>query len=192
MTVATTDVPTLDRALTQTGRVLGGVSREQFALPTPCAKWNVQQLINHIIGGAFLFTEIAQGRAVTAETEPPDFAAGDYMATWEQAKGALIAAWKEPGVMDRMMTFPFGELPAPAGLNVELMESVVHCWDLAKATGQSGSLDEDLANAVYSFVHQVVPTAIRTPDGHPFAPAADVPSDAPIYSRLAGFVGRQP
>ena len=77
MTVAT-EVPTLDRALTQTGRVLGGVSREQFALPTPCAKWNVQALINHIIGGAFLFTEIAQGRAVTAETEPPDFAAGDY------------------------------------------------------------------------------------------------------------------
>ena len=40
-----------ERATSRAAVVMAGVSAGQLDGPTPCAKWDVQQLIDHIVGG---------------------------------------------------------------------------------------------------------------------------------------------
>ena len=42
----------------------------------------------------------------------------------------------KPGAIDRMVTLPFGTLPGPVVLELLKFDLLVHCWDLATATGQ--------------------------------------------------------
>lgn len=45
----------LERAHAATGAVFDGVRDDQWALPTPCAAWDVRALANHLVGGYRLF-----------------------------------------------------------------------------------------------------------------------------------------
>ena len=46
-----TSLSDLERALYQAHNIVSGVSPSQFNEGTPCAKWNVKDLLNHMVGG---------------------------------------------------------------------------------------------------------------------------------------------
>ncbi len=48
-----TDDPVVlfERATTRAAAVMAEVSTQQLGGPTPCADWDVQQLIDHMVGG---------------------------------------------------------------------------------------------------------------------------------------------
>jgi uncharacterized protein (TIGR03086 family) len=52
---------------------------------------------------------------------------------------------RQAGTLDRTFDFGFAQMPAPMGLGMMLMETTVHGWDLAKATGQDTAIDPDVA-----------------------------------------------
>src|SRR5438093_1007842 len=54
---------TLERAANATSAIARGVRPEQFDSPTPCGDWNVEQLMNHLIGSLEYFTARAGVRA---------------------------------------------------------------------------------------------------------------------------------
>jgi uncharacterized protein (TIGR03083 family) len=56
-----TEAVALYRASTDRAVVVAEAVRpEQLALPTPCAEWTVQQLIDHLVGGtAYLLAAVA-------------------------------------------------------------------------------------------------------------------------------------
>jgi uncharacterized protein (TIGR03086 family) len=71
------------------------------------------------------------------------------------------------------------------------VETLVHGWDLATATGQRlpGSADA-LAEGVLDFSRALL---ARLPEGrHPFAPPRPVADDAPALDRLVALLGRDP
>src|SRR5436190_21210885 len=47
---------TLDRSRVEFRRVLAGVAHEHWELATPCEEWNVQELVNHVLGGNVRYT----------------------------------------------------------------------------------------------------------------------------------------
>jgi Mycothiol maleylpyruvate isomerase N-terminal domain len=51
----------LTQACESTRSILGNVTREQLALPTPCEDWPVQDLIDHIAAATRFFADIAGG-----------------------------------------------------------------------------------------------------------------------------------
>jgi hypothetical protein len=69
-------------------------------------------------------------------------------------------------------------------------EFTVHAWDLSRVTGLGNELDPLLAEAALDWYLLNVPADAR-PAGGPFAPAVTVDDDAGVYTRLAGFAGRQ-
>lgn len=183
----------LQKAFTSTAAVLANVKTDQLDDPTPCASWKVRDLLNHVVGGTYFFAAIAETGQPPADQEaPPDFASGDFNASFEEGAKRAVAAFRAEGAMEKQMTLPFGQLPGSVFVNIAATDSFAHGWDLARATGQGTDLDPDLARQLLENARAFLPDAMRGPDGQaPFGPRVEVPESAPPADQLAGFLGRR-
>lgn len=180
----------LQQAIDSTRSVLVNVQPDQLGSPTPCALWDVSRLINHIVGGQFFFTTMAKGDAVSSDP-PPDFSAGDFKATFEQASSACIEAFNSEGAMERIMHLPFGDLPGSVFVGIAATDTFVHGWDLARATGQNSDLAPELAAGLLAGIESSFPDAFRGPEGEAlFGYAQPAPDGASNADLLAAFTGR--
>lgn len=167
------------------------VAPDTLAAPTPCTDWDVRALLSHVLGGDHGYAALLRG----ADTE--QFMAVrkafvlDEAALVPQAEAsgeALIAAFSEPGALERTVAHPIGEIPATRLLGMRLTEWVVHGWDLARAIGADEHMDEGLAADLYE---QLSPRAAEFARGTFFSPGAGVPPEAPIQVRLLDLLGRR-
>lgn len=179
----------LSAALDAAGKLIAGVSGEQWAGPTVCTELNVRDLVLHMVDGNAYFAGLLSGLApADARAEPagPD---ADLVARHRDAAARLLAAFAQPGVLERPVTIPAGTMPGAGALNIRIIEMLVHGWDLAQATGQPiAVLPEELAAVVLPFSHRAldaIPEAAR-----PFAPSVPVPDDSPSLVRLVALLGR--
>jgi len=182
----------VERACGSTQAVLAAVSATDLDRPTPCASWTVSGVIEHVLGSAAYFAELAEVGAVAddAETAQP---IGDFHDTFGRTAASLVAAFDAPGALDKIMKMPIGDLPGSVCIWIASGDIFAHGWDLAKATGQSTDLDPELAEILLRRLSTMLPDSMRGPEGKaPFGPKVDVPSSAPAADRLAGFLGRTP
>jgi len=169
--------------------IIGGVKTDQLAHTTPCSEWNVQQLINHNLKVAQLLYNVLTGG-------PPvnDLAVNDPLPE-EGARDAFLASTervlrviKAPGMLERVVSTPFGDMPAGNFLMFPFGDILIHKWDLAKATNQDPSMDSSMAEVVYR-VWAPVLDGMR---GEAFGPAVTVPANASQRDKLLGLTGRVP
>src|SRR5450432_563285 len=100
-------------AAARTGALIGATRADQLESSTPCRTWTARELINHIVGGQYVFAGAAAGAPLPdLSAGAPDFAAGDAVAAQRDAIGAASAAFADPGLGERMAELPFGTLPA--------------------------------------------------------------------------------
>jgi uncharacterized protein (TIGR03086 family) len=176
----------LAQALHATDELVAGVQGDQWTAATGCPGWSVRDLLNHLVGGNEAVA------AVLREEVPPDVddhLGEDPMMAYRRSGEALLAAFAEPGVFDKVVTVPAGTVPVAVALHLRLTELLVHSWDLARATGQpTTGLPEDLAEQELSFSR--VQLEKLPPGRSPFAPPQPVQQGAPAVDRLAGLLGR--
>lgn len=180
----------LERGLDETARVVAGVRPEQFDDPTPCEGWKVRDVLQHIVGGNHFFAAAAVG-------EPPPTGDGDLVgddpaAAYEQGRTRALDAWRKPGVAERIVTLPIGDIPGSMAMGIHFVDHLVHAWDIAKATGQDTALDTELAETAYAMMNGRIPDQLRTGDGAPFGPEVPCAEDAPPHERLVAYLGRTP
>jgi uncharacterized protein (TIGR03086 family) len=184
----------LERAQAVTRAILANVKPDQLDDDTPCQSWKVRNLITHVVGANYWFAESMNAGASPENdtTEDTDFAAGDFVATYDDAAKQAVAAFGAPGALDKNVKLPFGEFPASAFLGLATSDVFVHGWDLAKATGQDTDLDPELAGQLLAGARASIPDQFRGPDGvAPFGPEVQAPADASVASQLAAFLGRR-
>jgi uncharacterized protein (TIGR03086 family) len=184
------DVETFERAAKSTAGVLAGVDTGALGGPTPCASWDVRQLLNHVVGVPHFFAAVGEGG------EPPsadtDFASGDFQDSYRQACARVVQAFSAPGAMERTCRLPIGDMPGHVVLSIASTDTFVHGWDLARATGQSTDLDPELAERLLENARRSVPESYRGEDGKSaFGPEVEPPADAKPADRLAAFLGRR-
>ena len=179
----------LEAAITATSAVLRGVDADQLESDTPCASWKVRDLINHIVGGQRFFTAMVRGEAVDPSAEQPDWSAGDFVAEFDHGAKETVAAFSEPGVMEKIVHLPFGDMPGAAFVGIAATDTFVHGWDLAKATGQDTNLDPELASALLGGARMFIQDAIRGDEPMPFGPEQSAPANAGSADQLAAFLG---
>jgi uncharacterized protein (TIGR03086 family) len=192
-----TDAPLtpLVTALDGTGRLIGAITDVQWDLPTPCTDWTVRHLVNHVVGGNRLTT-----RALRGEPLPPldqlgrrshdDQLGTDPTTAYRTSADELLEALRGPGVLDRTHALPAGTLPGHAAVHLRTVETLVHGWDLARATSQPVPFPDELAEQELTFSRDLLG---RLPAGrHPFGPSRPVADDAPAIDRLAALLGRAP
>lgn len=192
MSMTTLDNPLalLTRALRQTGELIAHIRPEQAELPTTCAGWDVRALAGHVIDEVHQFARSTNGEPRTAPIE----AGADWAKAFESSADELLAAWRRPGALDRPQRLPPGDVPAQWAVGQQVTELAMHCWDLARSTGQSTDLDPELGAIALAWGQANLKPEFRgdAADGYQVGHEVAVPADAPIYDRLAAFGGRDP
>ncbi len=163
---------TLASGLDQAVDLVESISPDQLDLPTPCAKWNVSELTDHL-------TNSAAQMAVMAQGGKPDWSS---LATHHDEPAPVL---RQAGD-DIVAAFEAGT-EAPEGMIAS--ELAVHTWDLATALGRDTSeLDPALAEAGHAFMTKSLNDDNR---GESFGPELPAPDGANAYERIAAFAGRQ-
>jgi uncharacterized protein (TIGR03086 family) len=179
----------LESAIASTRGVLKGVTASQLCDSTPCAQWNVGQLVNHIVGDQFFFVGIVAGEI--RDNGPSNFSAGDFLATFEIGSSLCVQAFAGEEVMNEKFTLPSFEMTGSSLVRVVATDTFVHGWDLARATGQSTDLSPDLATKLLVAAKLSIPPIVRCASGSPFAPEQTASVGASEADRLAAYFGRR-
>jgi uncharacterized protein (TIGR03086 family) len=183
----------LAAAVDGVGQLVTAVGEQQWELGTPCTDWTVRQLVNHLVGGDRLATRVLRGEPLPpldqlGRRSGQDLLGADPAGAYRTSAEALLAAFRAPGVLDRAHTLPVGTLPGPAVVHLRTVETMVHGWDLARATGQPAPFPDEWVEQELPFTHGLLG---RLPEGRrPFAETQPVPDDAPAIDRLAALLGR--
>jgi uncharacterized protein (TIGR03086 family) len=170
--------------------LIANVTPEQLDTPTPCAKWTVRDLINHMVGGGELFGAALAGETVTMDPdgELPDFLGDNPVAAWDHACATFCNGVDSPGALDRTVSLPFGEMPGNVVLEIGKVDLLIHGWDLAQATGQKYEPPADVTDAAIGAARHIIVPAAR--NGDTFAAEQTVPSGATPIEQLVAFSGR--
>lgn len=176
-------VDALARTYTAATDIVDHVGDDQWSAPTPCEEWDVRAVVEHLTGGVMTYTNaLADG---TGERPSAD----DPAALFRQATAENLAAWRQPGALERTLQMPWGESPASMAININLIDAYQHAWDVARATGQPTSqLDPDVGGYALEFTTRMIGQMGR---GEMFADETPCPPDAPVADRLAAFLGRR-
>jgi uncharacterized protein (TIGR03086 family) len=187
------EIELLASVMDKTGDVIAAVGPDQLDRPTPCPDFDVEALVNHIVGWAQAFEAGARRR--TFAGNPADYRAGadhDPAGDFRAAAAGMVAAWRDEGI-DRkvLMASGGGETDGEMAFNMTLMEYLTHGWDLAVATGQAVPYTEAEAEAVLARAQVTLPPEYRG-ESMPFGHIVPVGDDSPAVDRLVAFLGRQP
>lgn len=185
------DADQLAEAAAATEQVLVAITAAEWELPTPCSDWTVRELVRHVVSGNQVFADALGGDSgTTPDTVAESSADAELVSAYRQSTAVLLDAFRRPGVLEQMVTVPFGTVPAPVALHLRITELLVHGWDLARATGQQGAtFPAGLAEQELSFSRAAL--ADMPADRRPFGPAQPVADDAPAIDRLAAQLGRK-
>jgi uncharacterized protein (TIGR03086 family) len=185
-------VATMRRVVDETSRIVNGISEDQLTAQSPCTDWTVRDVINHITGGAHMFAMSAEQGSVPDDVMGQllggDNLGDDFKGSFRQAADRAVAAFGEPGVLEKTVRLPFGEMPAGVALNIAIFDLTTHAADLAKATGQKLQ-DTELAETALAVGKQMIGPDLRQPGFFDAEQAA--PADASPEDRLLAFAGRK-
>jgi uncharacterized protein (TIGR03086 family) len=184
-----------DRLLDAVQRLVDGIQPDQWTDPTPCADWNVRQLLQHVTNGNVIFATIATGERapgpITPEERAVDWLGADPAAGFRATSKVMHDAFLTPGFIEgRFETPMMGEQSGTTIVHMRMNELLIHGWDLARGTGQPADLPDDLTEGALKLWQTRL--ADRPRQGMPFDAPQPVADDAPAIDRLAAFLGRKP
>ena len=165
--------------------------------PTPCEDFQVRDLIGHFTMGRFLFAADFAGDTARRDEllggmpeRFGDVLGDDHLATYRDASATLDAAVDGIEDVEATADFFLGQMPISAALETISGANLVHCWDLARSTGQDFDPPDDLVEATTAFFGVLITDDLRAVGS--FGPEVEVPEDASALDRLLGFCGRTP
>jgi len=167
--------------------VIEGVRDDQWSAPSPCSEWSVRDLVNHVVGMNLVFSAL-----LTDEPAPQrvaDRIGADPVGVYRTSASALVAAFDQPGVLERTYQGLLGAATGRDRLQIRLYDLVAHGWDLAQATGQCIEFPSEMVEQALAFAEVQLAAQART--GR-FDPPVAISPDAPALDRLVAFLGRSP
>ncbi|MGB8860999.1 MAG: TIGR03086 family metal-binding protein [Ilumatobacteraceae bacterium] len=177
----------LEHIIPALSEVVHRIWHGQMEAPTPCAVFNVHDVIDHMIVVGGSFAPLFRGETPTEVTAPVVYGwvpASEFTETMSD----LLAAVQSPGALDRTIPSPFGEVSGDTFARFVAFDGLIHGWDLARATGQTWAPPTELVEAVEAFARVAITPEMR--DGHTFKDAKPAPADASPLDRLVAFSGR--
>jgi uncharacterized protein (TIGR03086 family) len=180
--------------------VVSTLTTDHLSRPTPCAGWNLADLLAHMTVQHRGFAAAARGEGADLAIWDPatvaDAVAADPVATYSAAAAAVIDAFAGPEVLDATFALPeFGPgatFPGSVAISFHLVDYVVHSWDVARTLGHPFELQADVVAAALPIAFVVPDGDFRTAANAFFGPA--IPSTDPVddLDRILAYLGRSP
>ena len=191
------DIRDLDRRAVQaTVHLVSKASVADLSKSTPCAGWTLSDLLSHMIGQHNGFAAAAEGRGANLAAWDEGPLGDDPAAEYSAAASRVIAAFAEPGVLERRFVIPAivpdTEFPAAQAISFHFIDYVVHGWDVARALGVPCELDSDLVEAALPVAEAVPDGKSRLRPGSAFRPGLPIPQEAAPLDRIVAMLGRSP
>jgi uncharacterized protein (TIGR03086 family) len=178
--------------------VVDTIRLEDLHRPTPCAGWNLVDLLAHMTVQHRGFAAAARGSG-----DDPDFwrpetvlalVTADPAGAYAEAAHDALAAFAAAGTADVEFALPdFGpgaKVPGAMAMGFHFVDYAVHGWDVAATLGAPYELSADVVAAVLPLVLGVPDGDFREQDGAPFARAVE-PVEAGDFARILAHLGRR-
>ena len=173
-------VEMFERASLAASALANSVPPERLSMATPCAEWDVAELLEYMAGGpTYLLTALG----IDAAESPrwPD----------EEAIDVCLAGLREPEALERRCMSPAGfERSIAEAAAGTAMDQLVHTWDLAVAFGADRGLDREVAAAVVEMFLPQMPEMGR--QAGLVGPAVTIGAGASLQDVLLAAMGRDP
>jgi uncharacterized protein (TIGR03086 family) len=184
------EMTTLRYAVAELRRVVDGLDEAQMDVVTNCAPWTVRQLASHALNNQLVWAGMATGQelvsfADTMNAVPHD---GDLSELAGDVAEQAMEAWSGDGVLQAMLTTPFGELPGSVVITFPTIDAIAHAWDLAASIGQPIEFDAQAMPSISAVVAATCNDAAR--DHGLIKAATQPPADATETERLMALAGR--
>jgi uncharacterized protein (TIGR03086 family) len=145
------DVPSQHQlAVAAFGRLVEQVGDGQWCQPTPCADWNVRQLVNHLVYENRWAVPLFAGKTVAdiGDTFDGDLLGADPVAVWRESAAEATNAIDASEAMTCIVHLSFGDVTGEEYGHQLVADLLIHGWDLARAIGADESLDPTLVDHV--------------------------------------------
>jgi len=127
-----------------------GIDGGQWDGPTPCADWNVRELVNHVAGEDLWTAPLLEGSTIedVGDRFDGDVLGDDPVAAARSAADAAVTA--VAGLLPQRDTvhLSYGEERSEEYVWQLAADHLVHGWDLAAATGADTRIDPALVAAL--------------------------------------------
>jgi uncharacterized protein (TIGR03086 family) len=170
---------------------VAAVGPDQWSRPTPCAEWDVRDLVNHVVSEQRWSVPLFAGATIeeVGDRYDGDVLGADPVVNAAEAAEDATAAVSEGGAMDRIVHLSFGDTPATEYVHQLLADHLVHGWDLAVAVGADATIDPaGLAECARWFDERE--DLYR--GGGAIGPRVELGPDASDTDRLVARFGRDP
>jgi uncharacterized protein (TIGR03086 family) len=175
--------------------IVSGIDAEQLGHPTPCPKYDVAGLIDHLVEAGHRAAALGRGHAPPPGDKSPRVELSDAPQQLRRAAEEAEQAWEDESKLSSRFTMPWGEEYTGATLvDLYLAELAAHTWDLARATEQLDRLDPSIAAPALEGARAMIKPQYRdmVEPGAPFGAEVPPPAGAGDWDRLAAFTGRDP
>ena len=179
--------------------IVGAARAADLNTPTPCAGWNLADLLAHMTAQHRGFAAAARGFGADPDVWRVDELMGSIMTdpagTYADAARDVLAAFADDAALQASFALPDfspnAVFPGALAIGFHFIDYVVHGWDVAKSLGMAYTLPDEVVDAA-------LPLALAVPDGDfrempeaPFAGVVDIPS-ATNLDRILRHLGRDP
>jgi len=174
----------LERAINYLLGVLHEMPRTELTAPTPCADWNLRELLAHLDESLVALQEATSGRVALATSAEP---AADLVAVLRDRASCVLSAWTHT----TRVAVRVGDADLTTGIvaTVGALEVAVHGWDVARAVGRGRPIPPALAAEMLALSRFLVSEADRPAR---FAAPVELPAPAKSNDQLLAFLGRRP
>jgi uncharacterized protein (TIGR03086 family) len=188
------ELATHARAVRATVPLVAPVLPPDLSLPTPCAEWDLGQLLAHMTVQHRGFAAAAAGGGGDLDIWRLRPLGDDPGQEYAQAAESVIAAFAAPGVLDRGFLLPEitpQPVPGRLAMSMHFVDYVVHGWDVARTLGIAYELPPDVLAAALPIAEMVPDGEERLAPGAAFAPRLPDPGEDPL-DRILALLGRDP
>jgi uncharacterized protein (TIGR03086 family) len=159
---------------------LRGLTEADMTSSTPCAKFTVSDLLDHLLGSISTLGAAAGGPEGIPTSAPAEVRVAN-------AAQPALEAWRRRG-LDGEVQIGGGNLPAARAASILSLEFLVHAWDFAQVTSERPQVSEALSDYVLGLTTGLIAPPMR--DGDRFGAELDAGLDAGNLERLVAFTGR--
>ena len=195
------DIRPLHRIAVQASvAVVETVGPGDLSLVTPCAGWNLGDLLAHMTVQHHGFAAAARGHGAERSVWDVDTVAAavaaDPAGAYSAAAADVIEAFAGAGMLEAPFVLPElggdAEFPGEMAIGFHYVDYVVHGWDVARSLGRRYELPADVVAAAMPLALFVPDGDFRAADNAPFGPAIPSSDPADDLDRILAHLGRSP